>query len=367
MVLPMRAQVKKADAIMTVEKLHFDNGRLRGEASISYNQPWPCPNGHSGMDVPQGVLGVIMHTMVGNLQGTISVFNNPRYQASAHFAIDQSGHIHQFGPVTGWVAWAQADGNMNYYSIEFADNGNPNHPLTDRQLTAGAQVVEALSRHGVFPLQQANRPGNQGLGVHYMGGISWGGHSCPDLPPRHVRSHQRSEMLARARAIRSGKQAAPAEHHPRPARHGNQVSDGQLSLHDLSQLQQVDSNPATMLRRTAEASPNGEYEPDLAKYIDEVINGDTADMGIGLDWFYQQSTRGGLVNQTWHTDPSDHPEDPQPLAKLAQHLRTDPHEMVRLSAELAPGKVFPRMIALYLNGIFARSKAKLPANVKLYF
>lgn len=359
---------KKGDVIMTVEKLHFGSaGRLRGEASISHNSPWPCPNGQQGMQVPHGVLGVIMHTMVGNLPGTESVFNDPKFQASAHFGIDQSGHIHQFGPVNGWVAWAQADGNMHYYSIEFADNGNPNAPLTERQLTAGAQVVEALAEHGVFPLQEANRPGQEGLGVHHMGGAAWGGHTCPDLPPHHVRSRQRAEMLARARAIRSGKQPAAPEHHAPATHHGDRTSDGKTSLHDLSQLPQVSSNPATMLRRTAEASPKGEYEPDLAGYLDDVFNGDTADMGTGLNWFYRQKSDDDWVTHSWLTDPSSQPEDPQPLAKLAQHLGTGPQDMLRLSAELAPDKVFPRMVALYINGVFARSNAKVPVGVKLYF
>ena len=77
---------------------------------------------------------------------------------------------------------------MHYYSIEFADSGDPNAPLTERQLTAGAQVVEALATHGVFPLQAANRPSQQGLAVYHMGRIAWEGHTSisrdfPWVPP----------------------------------------------------------------------------------------------------------------------------------------------------------------------------------------
>jgi hypothetical protein len=88
------------------QRLHIDSsGRLRGLASISYNSPFPCPNGQNGgMSVPKGIIGVVMHTMEGNLPGTISVFNDPGFQASAHFGIDQNGHIHQFGPANGWMA-----------------------------------------------------------------------------------------------------------------------------------------------------------------------------------------------------------------------------------------------------------------------
>ena len=143
-------------------RLHVIGGRLKGPASITYNHPWPCPNGQWGMRIPHGVRGVVMHTMVGNLPGTISVFNNPGYQASAHFGIDQNGHIHQFGPVNGWVAWAEEAGNENWYSIEHADNGNPNNPLTDAQVTASARVVEALSGFASFPLRVANSTSQRG-------------------------------------------------------------------------------------------------------------------------------------------------------------------------------------------------------------
>src|SRR5579859_5881154 len=144
-------------------KLSVDStGRLQGPASITYNEPWPCPNGQwGGMIVPKGIMGAVMHTMVGNLAGTIAVFNDPSWQASAHFGIDQNGHIHQFGPLNGWMAWAQGDGNPNWYSIEHADDGNPDNPLTDAQLTASAQVVEALSGYGVFELAQAGNPGEE--------------------------------------------------------------------------------------------------------------------------------------------------------------------------------------------------------------
>lgn len=187
------------------------DGRVTGPASITYNSPFPCVNGDvGGMSVPHGIQGLIMHTMVGNLSGTIEVFNRPSFQASAHFGVDQSGAIHQFGSVRGWKAWAQAAGNPDWYSCEFADNGNPDNPLTQAQITAGAQLLECLSAPGVgnFPLQVTNSTSGEGLGVHSMGGQAWGGHTCPDSPPAHVRSAQRPQIVALAMAIRSG--TAPA-------------------------------------------------------------------------------------------------------------------------------------------------------------
>ncbi|HMF14663.1 MAG TPA: N-acetylmuramoyl-L-alanine amidase [Gemmataceae bacterium] len=208
---------------MTIGKLHVQSdGRLNGPASLSYNVPFPCVNGSYGSGA---MMGVVMHTMVGNLPGTISVFNKPSYQASAHFGIAQDGHIHQFGPIgKGWIAWAQEAGNQAWYSIEHADNANPNNPLTDAQMTASAQVVECLSAFAGFPLQISDDVNAKGYGVHNMGGAAWGGHTCPDLPPHHVRSAQRAEILRRAAAIRS----------PVTGQSGKYVADGTKSLADVA-------------------------------------------------------------------------------------------------------------------------------------
>lgn len=177
-------------------------GRIVGPANLAYNTPWPCPNGAYGSG---RMMGVIMHTMVGQLAGTIDVFNNPSYEASAWFGVSQTGLIHQFGPVgVGWCAWAQEAGNETWYSIEHADDGNPDNPLTTSQLTASAQLVECLSAFAGFPLQVTNSTGVMGYGTHAMGGAAWGGHTCPDLPPSHVRSAQRAEIIAEAHAIRDG-------------------------------------------------------------------------------------------------------------------------------------------------------------------
>jgi hypothetical protein len=201
---------REGAAVMATGKLHVQkDGRVAGPASISYNTPFPCVNGSYGSGA---MMGVVMHTMVGNLPGTISVFNDPSSQASTHFGIAQDGHIHQFGPIgKGWIAWAQMEGNLAWYSIEHADNGNPGNPLTDPQLTASAQLVECLSAFAGFPLQVADDVNTKGYGVHYMGGVAWGAHTCPDLPPERVRSSQRAEILRLAAAIRTRPPARPPD------------------------------------------------------------------------------------------------------------------------------------------------------------
>jgi hypothetical protein len=187
-------------------RLHVrSDGRIAGPATIEYNDPFPCVNGSWGSG---DMNGVVMHTMVGNLPGTIQVFNQASYQASAHFGIDQQGHIHQFGPIgKGWIAWAQVAGNDAWYSIEHADNGKTENPLTDAQITASAQIVEVLSRFAGFPLQVTDSVTGRGYGVHNMGGEAWGGHTCPGPGPRAA---QRTAIIELAKQIRH-QHATPTE------------------------------------------------------------------------------------------------------------------------------------------------------------
>ncbi len=191
-------QASRAGAVSMPGKLAIGaNGKVTGPASIGYNDPFPCVNGSWGS---KAIQGVVMHTMVGNLPGTITVFNDPSYQASAHFGINQQGHIHQFGPIgQGWIAWAEMAGNATWYSIEHADNANTENPLTDAQIAASAQLVEALSAFAGFPLQVTDSTGGRGYGTHVMGGAAWGGHTCPGPGPR---AGQRHAIIKLARLIR---------------------------------------------------------------------------------------------------------------------------------------------------------------------
>jgi hypothetical protein len=182
------------------------DGKVCGPASIGYNNPFPCVNGAWGSKAMQGV---VMHTMVGNLPGTITVFNEASYQASTHFGIDQQGHIHQFGPIgKGWIAWAQMAGNAAWYSIEHADNANTENPLTEAQIIASAQLVEALSAYAAFPLRVTDSVDGRGYGTHVMGGAAWGGHTCPGPGPR---AGQRHAIIDLAKRIRH-----PGQHPPEP-------------------------------------------------------------------------------------------------------------------------------------------------------
>jgi hypothetical protein len=237
-----------------IGKLEIDaDGRVAGPIAISYNNPFPTSNGSWGSGA---MMGVVMHTMVGNLPGTIDVFNNPSYAVSTHFGIAQDGSVWQFGPIgQGWIAWAQMAGNDAWYSIEHADDGNTANPLTDAQLTASAQLVELLSRFAGFPLQVTNSVDVKGYGTHVMGGGAWGGHTCPGPGPR---AGQRGEIIRRAEAIRAGQVAW--------------TSDGTLSLHDLAA--QLDTEASSILRMTA--IHDGAFAGDAASYINGVFAGTTS-------------------------------------------------------------------------------------------
>lgn len=235
-------------------------GHVTGPASVTYNEPFPCVNGSWGSGA---IRGLVLHTMVGDLPGTTAWFNDPAAQASAHFGVSQLGAIHQFGPVgKSWAAWAEAAGNMAWYSVEMADNGNPANPLTTEQVTAAAQLLEVLSRFAGFPLQVTDDVNGQGLITHGDGGSAWGGH--PDCPGP-VRKAQRPAIVELAKQIRSGASSSP------PPGVREWTTAGQDSLGQLAAASHTDV--ATVLRLTAQHGPGATFPPAVASYVDGVFAG----------------------------------------------------------------------------------------------
>jgi hypothetical protein len=255
----------------TPGKLHLlDHGGLAGDINITYNDPWPCVNGTPGGG-SSNMMGVVMHTMVGDLPGTKVVFNRPGFNASAYFGIGQLGETHQFGPIgKNWKAWAQGNGNGPWYSIELADHGNPNNPLTWAQILATAQIVEFLSRFAGFPLQVTNSTGTKGFGVHNMGGAAWGGHTCPDMPPRHVRSDQREVVLKVAHAIRSGvphEQKGPFRHESNGNKTLEQIAQGRgVTVDQLVDTSLHASAMTRLHKRQLQQAKQGLYPEGLVYY-----------------------------------------------------------------------------------------------------
>ena len=201
------------------------------------------------------------HTMEGNLPHTDALFTPTpeRSGNSAHFGTAQDGTVIQWVQL-GVVAFHALDANFHWYAVENADNGDPNNPYTDAQLSRIAQILELTSRpeYGRFALQVTDSPDQEGLGTHHMGGAAWGAHSCPDADkrPNHTRSRARAEIVRRAMIIR---QHGPPDQHfnkihqlYRDAKHGYSGCDQshQDRLHTMeSRLRPVQSARFPQRRR----------------------------------------------------------------------------------------------------------------------
>jgi len=243
-------------------------GLITGPATITHNTPFPCPNGQLG--VTGAMQGVLMHTMVGTLAGTIASFNDPHRQASAHFGIGFDGRIHQFGPLgKGWEAWHAMAANLTWYGIEHEDGGDQHKPLTDAQITASAQVVELLARFAGFPLQVTDDVHGRGYGTHVMGGVAWGGHTCPGPGPRAA---QRAAIITLAKAIRGA--APPPPHKPKvpPRREETIITGGRLSLAELAAQRRT--KPMHILHLTCDHF--GGFPPEVAAWGNAVLSGDVS-------------------------------------------------------------------------------------------
>lgn len=247
----------------TPGRCHIDpaSGKLTGPANIVYNDPWPtrnCTPGGFGV-----AFGGVVHTEVGREHSVIAEFNNPAAQASAFFSIGMDGAIHQYMPLgKNLMAWTQMAGNPHYRGVEHEDRGNPATPMTDAQLTASAQVFEAMSAFDGWPLAATSNPsGGHGILFHSDGGAAWGAHACPGP----VRMKQREEIIRRARALRN-----PPPDPATPIREYRSITtDGKTTLHDLAAPSGV--GPAGVLRLTAEHY--GAFPAVTAAWLNAVFAG----------------------------------------------------------------------------------------------
>jgi hypothetical protein len=149
--------------------------------------PWAAPP-----------LGWILHVVVGDGSPWhgFDASTAPARKFS-HWWVAKDGTCEQYAP-SSVTSWAQGAGNGTYWSVE--TEGFPDQPLTDAQL----DTLAALHRWLGVPDQLAVRPGDRGIGTHFMGGAAWGDgrtpHTCPDpaagLPG--PRSHQRADIIRRA-------------------------------------------------------------------------------------------------------------------------------------------------------------------------
>lgn len=321
-------------------RCHFDaDGWLQGPINISQHM---TPN-HYDTGFAARAKGLVQHTEAGTQLGTLATFMDPGSSRSAFFGVGEDGTVHQYLPVgRGYVAWAEKAGNPHWYSCECEDKGDTSVPMTQAQLTAFAQVLEACSARDGFPLQITDDVNGTGLITHGDGGAAWGDH--PDCPGT-VRKAQRPQIIALAKAIRDGQAISVW------------TAEGQLSLNDLAS-QKLHNQVSIVLRLTAEHSPGGLYPPPLATYLNGVFAADTVDVRAGITLYHPKSD-GSIVADT---SPGDHT-----LQALSGSWQCQCSGIVRATAEHSPDAIFSSDMASYLNGVFDRSTTHLPSGVQIYY
>jgi peptidoglycan hydrolase-like protein with peptidoglycan-binding domain len=112
------------------------------------------------------------------------------------------------------MSWAQASGNPWYWAFE--TEGKPGEPLTGPQIVTLARWHNFVGASDLIAL----RPGDHGIGTHYMGLAAWGAHSCPDPQGQEgkgPRSLQRTDILKAAVALRQSPPVTPVRVPPRVA------------------------------------------------------------------------------------------------------------------------------------------------------
>jgi hypothetical protein len=160
--------------------------------------------------------GIVLHTMVGSLTGTDSMFKQDGYSGTeSHFGVGFDGTIYQWVD-TARTADANLEGTPRLLSIETADTG-PGFPEWDgsdvpawlpAQLDAIARIVAWAAETHDFPLTRMpdSLPSRRGVGYHRLGvdpyrvegGEKWSssyGKACPG----DRRIAQVDEVIAKAK------------------------------------------------------------------------------------------------------------------------------------------------------------------------
>lgn len=146
-------------------------------------------------------LGLVLH--VAEARGSLHDFflrtSSPN-RKSATWWVAKSGRIEQYVPGS-MEAWAQADGNATYNSVE--TEGYSTEPFTLFQVAGLAFLMRRGHDKWHWPFTQAAKVGQRGLGIHSMGGAAWGGHSCPGT----IRANERATILA----VAEGRNCVPVD------------------------------------------------------------------------------------------------------------------------------------------------------------
>lgn len=137
--------------------------------------------------------GLIAHVQQGN--GSLyGWFNTPATEVSAHLWVSKKGLVEQYVELDK-RAWAQAAGNPYWLSVEC--EGFVEEDYTPAQVQRLAEIYAwGMETYG-WPAQITDSPDRPGLGTHRMGGVAWGGHSCPG----DLRADRRVLILSEALAL----------------------------------------------------------------------------------------------------------------------------------------------------------------------
>ena len=137
-------------------------------------------------------LGLVLHVAEanGSLHGYFTRTTSPS-RKSATWWVSKAGRIEQYVPGS-MEAWAQADGNATYNSVETEGHATESFALF--QVAGLAHLMQRGHDKWGWPFHLADKPGHRGLGIHSMGGEAWGGHSCPGT----IRARERATILAMA-------------------------------------------------------------------------------------------------------------------------------------------------------------------------
>lgn len=153
----------------------------------------PTANRNAGKMGP--IWGLVLHIQQGYESGSEAWFKNPASKASAHFLNPKSGRLQQLVD-TADKAWAQANGNTNWISVE--NEGFVPDALTPSQVENNALLMAWLHQTDSVALVVTDSTGAGGLGWHGMGGAAWGNH--PNCPGIAIKA-QRPAILTRTREI----------------------------------------------------------------------------------------------------------------------------------------------------------------------
>ncbi|OHV40059.1 peptidoglycan-binding protein [Pseudofrankia sp. EUN1h] len=141
----------------------------------------------------QPTRGLIPHVQVGN--GSLyGMFNNPATEVSSHLWVSKGGALEQYVELDK-RAWAQADGNPYWISVEC--EGYDTEDYTPVQVQRIAELYAWGMAEFGWKAEVTDSVDGYGLGTHRMGGVPWGNHSCPGT----IRANRRPDILAAALAM----------------------------------------------------------------------------------------------------------------------------------------------------------------------